>query len=296
VHEYRGESGASPLRRLSGHRLNDAASRFGLRRQRSARALQEDESRSTCRSYATGAGKGRSTAGESPADPRRPTGRYWIHRRDWGISGGAACTPWSRSASSRRSCDRQAGVRSPPPRFSGENRYDSPRDWRDPGSLRRIGFFWKAALDGSLDRNALSWTRFSLNSTSPRAGEGWFHDFDLAQAIQNPGVGADLARGSSDVGGRQGRFSALAGCLVAECGRPAPWNGVVSRRRKGPTGPRRCDSRCCGEVEPRGASARVRPGPSRRASSRSCKDLAIDRARLRGGRSKRKWPPEGGHS
>jgi hypothetical protein len=79
-----------------------------------------------------------------------------------------------------------------------------------------------AALDGSSDRSALSWTRFSLNSTSAWAGEGPFHAFDLAKCDPESWRERESGSPSSDTRGRRGRFPALAGRLVAECGRPAP--------------------------------------------------------------------------
>jgi hypothetical protein len=180
--------------------------------------------------------KGRST-GESPADPRRPTGRDWLHRREGEsrAARGARLDPGRRRAAgfvtARQASDRR--------RLASAGRIDTIR--RATGAIREVCGAWDSARRRrsrwSSDRSALSWTRFSLNSTSPWADEGRFHDFDLAQAIQNPGVGADLTRGSSDAGGRQGRFSALAGRLVAECGRPAPWNGVVSAFARALQGP-----------------------------------------------------------
>jgi hypothetical protein len=52
-------------------------------------------------------------------------------------------------------------------------------------------------------------------------GEGRFHAFDLAKCAPESWRERGFGPRSSDTGGRRGRFPALAGRLVAECGRPA---------------------------------------------------------------------------
>lgn len=183
--------------------------------------------------------KGRSRAGESPADSfERPwieTG-FIVERGNLGRRGVHALIqvgveppvlrPRDRRPIAAASLQREESIR-----FAA-------RRARSGRSAVHGMLLEGAALDGSSDRSALSWTRFSLNSTSPWADEGRFRDFDLANAIQNPGV----ARIWPAEQRHQRQTRAIPG-LGGPSSRRMRTSGAVRRRRRPPSqGPYRAQA------------------------------------------------------